>query len=251
MSNGNSIRKRALNARVGGVRIPISVYETGPNDRELVLIIYGGSTTMSFGQRKCWRMKKRFAEAGFSAASFDFRGSIPGTEYFKAGLCTRLEDARAALDRLKREYPTRPITILGVSMGGYLATFFANEPVVKRLILIAPAAYHKDAMAKKLLFGPAFSALIRTPESWKQSDSFDNVLTFHGSMLVIRFGEDEVVPQEIPALYYAWSDSPYGETRTLIDIVGYGHKGNWDGPKFKEIMDVVIPWLKERTKTVS
>lgn len=225
------------------MRIPISVYETESKNREIVLIVYGGSTTMNFSQKKCWRMKKYFAEAGFTAASFDFRGNIPGTDFRNTGLRTRIQDARAVFLKLKDAYPDHAFTVLGISMGGYIATFLLGNPATKHTVLIAPAAYHRDAVKRHINFGASFSELIRKSQSWASSDGFENIAQCAGSLLVMRFTEDTIVPREIPARYYHAFRSI---NKMFVDIPGYGHEGNWDGQKLKDIMGIVIPWLTKR-----
>ncbi len=50
-------------------------------------------------------------------------------------------------------------------------------------------------------FGPAFSAAIRQPESWGDSDAFAAIAAFRGRLLIASAELDAVVPAPIPCQY--------------------------------------------------
>lgn len=190
-------------------------------------------------------MKKMFARAGYHAASFDFWGNTPGSDFYKSSLRTRVEDLELVLVELKKHYSDYALTILGVSMGGYVATFFADYDRLAGMILVAPAAYHPDAMAKRIPFGKEFSSLIRTPQNWTASDGFTNIARLQKPLLLIRFGRDNVVPSEVIERYHnAATDS----RRIILTFPLHKHKGNFRGKKLKRMMPWILWWLNLNRK---
>lgn len=228
------VSERKLWAGAEKEKIPISVFENPDGltpGAPLVLIIYGGDRNFTPDART--PIKTIFVQNGFLAASFVFRGHTPGTDFYKTGLWSRIEDAQAVLKVLVREYPANPIAVLAVSMGGYVSTFLPPE-LIRHLILVAPAAYHSDAVAKKLTFGPKetggpFTDLIRPADSWENSDGFENIRKFRdSSLLVIGFTNDEVVSPEIPKRYYRNHPVPERRSELWMD---FSHNGNFLGEK--------------------
>lgn len=235
-----------LSAEVGGSRIPISVFANQPYaqtmNTPLVLIIYGGAE--QFTQDELDLMKTAFVDRGMFAAGFNFRGHITGDSrtFSETGLHTRIEDARAVLDLLTRAYPLAPISVLAVSMGSYVGTFLDTDKI-KNLILVGPAAYHPDAVAGKVNFGPDFTSIITKENSWADSDGFKNIGTFtKSSLLVMRFEYDEKIPPKIPELYFA--NHPGNPAKQLINMT-FPHDGNFIEPrKVRALVSTASHWIE-------
>lgn len=223
-------------------QIPVSLYYPLFNSfNHIALILYGGSP--NFSQMDLKPMKDELAHNGIIAASFDYRGNTPKTkqEFFKTGLATRIEDARSVIKKVQTENPTCGITLIGISMGGYIATHCLES--IKNLILIAPAAYQKEAVGYP--FGSKFSTLIKM-RGFEDSDAFEKINFFEKSLLVIQFEKDEIVPPEIPQKYIRFAATP---DKTLETLKEYGHKtfsGKNSGKKQKDILIICFKWLKTR-----
>ena len=236
----------SLSAEAGGVKIPVSVFANHPYVRTatapLVLIVYGGGK--QFTQDELGLMKTAFVDRNMLAAGFNFRGHISGNPqaFSDTGLHTRIEDARAVLDLLSRTYPHAPITVVAVSMGGYVASFL-DTGKIKNLVLVGPAAYHPEAVERKVNFGPDFTAIITKEKSWEGSDAFKNIAGFSkSSLLVIRFDRDNVIPPRIPELYLG--SHPGTPPKQLINM-NFPHNGNFTDPrKVRALVYATTYWIK-------
>ena len=80
-------------------------------------------------------------------------------------------------------------------MSGYTAIKLTEAFKVDNLILFVPAVY--TARAYRLPFGPEFSAAIRVPGSWNDSDAFDILSGFRGNLLIVAAESDRVIPVEV------------------------------------------------------
>lgn len=245
----SDVLRKNFSAESGGVALPVSIHSRPllPNESKgrVALIIYGGG--VNFTQQELNKLKLALLERGFAAAAgFNFRGHVDGgPDFYETGLHARVDDARSVAKRIKEEYPDSPLTVIAVSMGGYVSTFL-DPKIVSNLVLVAPAAYHKDAVAKKLNFNrkeekPApFRELLRTEGSWKESDGFQNIRAFTETpLLVIRFEQDTVVYPEICEAYFAGHPGP-----KKMNVLPYPHNGNFINPeKVRAIANVTAAWL--------
>ncbi len=223
---------RQLRITVEDVRINISLCSDSDlmptTSPDVCLIIYGGSR--DFSQEKLRGIKNLLAVNGFVAASFDFRGMGEDSENFaNTGLHTRIKDTRAVFRQILFAYPTSRFFILGVSMGGYIATFL-NPRDIAGLVLVAPAAYDAAAVQKKINFGHDFSSLIRAENSYLKSDAFARMEKFRlVRTAIISFEEDEVVPAAVTDRYFA--SHPGSPDRKRLKILPGKHNGNFSNPE--------------------
>jgi pimeloyl-ACP methyl ester carboxylesterase len=116
-----------------------------------------------------------------------------------AQLGTTLSERVDQLAAVAQELGTRPFTLMGFSMGAYVAMKAATALGASGLCLAIPAAY--AAQAYDVPFGPRFSAVLRAPRSWEHSDAFDLVSTYTGDLLVVSAEHDQAIPHEIPQTY--------------------------------------------------
>ncbi|HYM82199.1 MAG TPA: alpha/beta fold hydrolase [Candidatus Limnocylindria bacterium] len=129
---------------------------------------------------------------GAAVLRFNFRGAGQSAGQFDHGR-GELEDARAALEFLRKRHPGARRWLSGFSFGsGIAARLGAAEPNVERLILIAPP--------------------VRTT-------SFEVLRTWPGPKLVVQGTKDEVAP--IAALEPEFAT--WAEPKQLIRIEGATH----------------------------
>jgi alpha/beta superfamily hydrolase len=83
-------------------------------------------------------LAKTFAELGYAALRFNFRGVGESAGSFDHGDGETL-DAVAAADYLRGEYPGLPLACAGFSFGGYVQACAAEKLQPQHLVLVAPA----------------------------------------------------------------------------------------------------------------
>ena len=103
--------------------------------------------TMHF--KLLFRAAKIFQSRGYAVLRFQFRGVGRSTGEFDRGQ-GEAEDARAALDFLRREYPEKPLVLGGFSFGAAVAL---------------PIGAHDDRVTALLLMGLPVLAIESTPEN--------------------------------------------------------------------------------------
>jgi hypothetical protein len=124
--------------------------------------------------------------------SFDFIGhGETGGALVGSSLQERTAQAAAVI----RHRGCEPLTLIGASMGAYTAIKLMETFSVDNLILLVPAVYAPQAYETP--FGPAFSAVIRVPGSWQDSDAFRILDGFKGNLLVIAAEADAVIPTAV------------------------------------------------------
>jgi len=116
-------------------------------------------------------LAKTFAELGFVALRFNFRGVGGSGGEFDDG-DGEVEDVLAVVRYARQEYGDLPLILSGFSFGGYVQARAAAELHPQQLVLVAPAVGR---------FAP--SATLRTG----MPDAPANILLIHGD-------QDEVVP---------------------------------------------------------
>ncbi|TSC90272.1 MAG: hypothetical protein G01um10142_463 [Parcubacteria group bacterium Gr01-1014_2] len=171
-----------------------------------LVIIYGGSKEENFRFKVSDSLGDKLASLGFNVYCFDFRSNLDYSRFNEFGLYDRLEDAREVV-RWVLEIEKAPISLMGVSMGGSIAITLASElgHKIKNLFLVAPAAYHRDAMKPEVKFGPQFSEAIgkgKSEENWHESNSFEEAKDVWANSLILQFQEDQVVKRQILLDYW-------------------------------------------------
>jgi uncharacterized protein len=118
-------------------------------------------------------LAKTFAELGFAALRFNFRGVGSSAGTFDSGN-GEVEDMRAVIEYAQQTFGELPLVLSGFSFGGYVAARVAQHlhPQPHRLVLIAPAVG-------------------RSVPAFENSTGMPHVP--HGT-LVIHGDKDEVVP---------------------------------------------------------
>jgi len=138
------------------------------------------------------RLREGLNANGVPSVSFDFIGhGETGGAIVGSSLQERTAQAAAVI----RHRCSEPLTLIGASMGAYTAIKLAETFSVASLILLVPAVYTPQAYETP--FGPAFSAVIRVPGSWQDSDAFRILAGFNGNLLVIAAEADAVIPTAV------------------------------------------------------
>jgi pimeloyl-ACP methyl ester carboxylesterase len=161
------------------------VYGTG---KQTVVLHGAGNSSRSVFSR----LRHILNTYSIPSVSFDFIGhGETGGELLGSSLHERTKQATAVIKHKCIE----PVTLISASMSGYTAIKLTDKFSVSNLILLVPAVY--STQAYNLPFGHEFSAAIRTPKSWKDSDAFEILSRFKGNLVVIAAEFDDVIPREI------------------------------------------------------
>ena len=106
--------------------------------RALVVIVHGYCEHSG----RYERVARRLVDEGYAVYAFDLvgHGRSPGARAFVRSLDEYLSDLEACLARASEKEPGKPLFILGHSLGGAVATFFAidKKPGISGLILSGP-----------------------------------------------------------------------------------------------------------------
>jgi pimeloyl-ACP methyl ester carboxylesterase len=218
-----------------------------------LLIIYGGTKEQDFRQvvRKEWG--EPLAGRGFSVHCFDFQSNLPVNNFYDFGLWDRTLDATKALDWLLTRPYGNPMTLIGVSMGGHIATQLAGDfgDSIANLILVAPAAYPDEAIRPGLKFSPTvdgeFTRILRRPDGWRESSIFTLARqSVRARPYVIAFQQDEVVG-EVPFAYFEHfvrGEAETGRPSAQLTTLAGGHAGIFTDPeRIKLILGHIFNFL--------
>jgi hypothetical protein len=176
-------------------------------------VLHGAGTS---SRQRFLRLRKALNAAGLPSASFDFIGhGDTGGDLLGSTLEARTEQAAAVIHHGGRE----PLCLIGASMSGHTAVRLTRRFTVATLVLLVPAVY--AAKAYRLPFGPGFSAAIRAPGSWRESEAFGILGAFRGSLLVIAAERDAVIPPEVAGRVY--DAAANARSRRLHIVPGSGH----------------------------
>lgn len=179
------------------------------------LLLHGAGTS----HRARWlALRQALAARGVGSIAIDFSGHGESSARTPNSLAKRLREARAALAHLDG---TAPRAVIGISMSGEIAVRLAADPrnQIGRLLTLVGAAY--DPAAFELPFGPAFTAVLRTPGSWRASLAFDLIGGFRGRLTLVRGAEDAVIP---PGIADTLAErAGLAERVEVIDLPDTGH----------------------------
>jgi len=177
------------------------------------LVLHGAGKS---SRTRFTRLRQSLNAHGIPSASFDFIGhGDTGGSLLNSSLRERTEQAAAVI----RHACTEPLTLIAASMSAHTAIKLTEQFAVANLVLLVPAVYTPGGY--DLPFGPAFSAAIRVPGSWRNSDAFDILSSFKGNLLVVAAEADDVIPFEVVEKIHASASS--AKTRRLHVVPGSGH----------------------------
>ncbi len=131
--------------------------------------------------------------------TLDFSGHGESSGELKRGsLKKRVKEAESVIHKFASH---EPLTICGVSMGGFIAIKMLDLFQVDTLILFCPALY--DGAAYDAQFDQGFTEIIRQTESWQRTDALHTLNNFTGQLLIVMGENDEVIPSGVIALINA------------------------------------------------
>lgn len=176
--------KEKFSVKYNNTKLIGDIIPAGGKPKLLMLHGAGGSNRSRYDLLRELLMKK-----GVSTAMFDFigHGETAG-DLAQSSLQDRTNQALAVIKHLGLE----EMNIFGSSMGGYIAIKLLEFYPVRTLILAAPAVY--DSAAYDLFFDKGFTNVIRNRIN---SDAWDILAKFTGSLLLYYGDKDEVIPKEI------------------------------------------------------
>jgi uncharacterized protein len=153
------------------------------------IVLHGAGRS---SRKRFSRMRTNLNARGIPSASFDFIGhGETGGAILGTSLHARTRQAAMVI----RHACAEPLTLIAASMGAYTAIKLTEKFAVNNLVLMVPAVYTPKAY--DIVFGPEFSAAIRVPNSWQDSDAFRILEGFKGNLLIIAAENDNVIPLEV------------------------------------------------------
>lgn len=164
----------------------------------LVLIPGGGKIV---GASRFAELQERLFNENIGSVSINFagvEGSVGSVEL--DNLENRINVTVKIIDWIKNIFTFEELSLYGVSMGGYVVLGVQEkENCNGKIIIHTPAAYAKESL--NVNFDERFTNILRTPDSWKNSESFDWLKNTDNQTLLIIHSEDEVIPKEILDTY--------------------------------------------------
>lgn len=192
------------------------------NNQLSLLCLHGGGP---LGRVRFDKLREALSDKKIGSHSFDFigHGETAG-DISASSLESRVEQALAVVKSQKLH---EPLSVVASSMGGYIAIKLTKFLNITNLILIAPAVYALKAYP--VSFGPKFSEIIRAPHSWRDSDIWEIIKDYKGSLLILVAGEDQIIPNEVIERIYDSAESVI--SKKIIT--------------FKDATHPLIEWLNE------
>ena len=186
---------------------------------------------------------RKLAKIGIVGLCFDHRGCGESEgEFGQISLVDRLEDAKKALEILRREIKldkTR-LGILGSSAGGYLAALLAEGENIKSLVLRAPPIYDDEIFREPM--GKVYESRFTGRGEYKKSRVINRISQYKGSLLIIQSENDEVIPKEV---IQAYSNNAVSAREKKIHIIrGATHTLPRGSSYKKEFRRVALDWFR-------
>ena len=170
--------------------LSIALWSKNKNDRPRIIALHGaGNSTKD----RFHSIANHLLKKNLSSLAFDFSGHGKSSgQLKKSNLFKRVVEAQSVIEKFGSNFP---LTLFGMSMGGYTAIKLLAHLNVQTLVLICPAIYSRSAYA--VPFEEGFSQIIRRPGSFLDSDALDLLSQFRGKLLVIVGEKDEVIPIQV------------------------------------------------------
>lgn len=131
------IEKVSIPGPAGTLEVVVHIPDVAP--RAIAVIAHPLPTMGGTMENKIvTTMAKTFAELGFAALRFNFRGVGASSGEFDQGI-GEVEDALTVTRYALSEYGDLPLILSGFSFGGYVQARAAQQLPPRQLVLIAPA----------------------------------------------------------------------------------------------------------------
>lgn len=202
------------------------------------------------------------AESGIAALRIDCRGTGESgggwKNFVKATVDSEVQDALAAITWMKRKLKARRIGILGLSLGGTVATLAAarKPEEINAMVLWAPALYTQDVF-KDLLTVREAALLKKRGWIWQKKrwgflkvgrPMFENIATLNMPnklselkipIKIVHGDKDDVVPIKYSkrALKLLWKGK--------LSIIRGADHGFYEPTQTKCLIDESIAWFKK------
>ncbi|HEY4512684.1 MAG TPA: alpha/beta fold hydrolase [Candidatus Paceibacterota bacterium] len=212
-----------------------------------VLFVHGWKSS----QVKSFDVARSLAEEGNISLTFNLREH--GDEGGNPSTCSRkdfLDDTRAAYDFLAKKEGVDPdnITVVGTSMGAYLAMILSEERKFKQLAFRVPANYQDEGFEEPGIRGSDFPDVVawrKTKHDWSETRALKALHGFSGDVLIVESGKDEMVPH---ATVESYVDAVSDKEKVLhVLMADVGHSIRTEDEKNKKLYrDIVGNWIKSK-----
>ena len=179
---------------INGEELACALDYTKENRIPSVISLHGGGPS----DRNCTKyLSELFLNQNRSVLRLDFSGHGGSTGTVKkSSLIKRFNEASGIMRHFGM---SGGITVIGSSMGGYIASKLTEAFDVRDLILFCPAAY--SVRAWSVPFDSGFTEIIRSEKSYLDSDLEDVLNRFSGRSLFFIGNKDDVIPEEVVRQY--------------------------------------------------
>lgn len=176
-----------------------------------VFCIHGGGVR---GKKSFEAMRTYLALHNITSYAFDFTGhGETGGSLSQSTLEKRVKQITEIVNHFKKEGEL--VTLLASSMGGYIAIKALESCVVSNLILIAPAVY--SIKAYNAPFGSDFSLIIRSYESWRETDAWEILARFEGNFILLQAEKDQIIPNQVSEDLYQSASNTFYKKRIIFN----------------------------------
>ncbi len=192
-----------------------------------VICLHGGGPTSRHSTKY---LATTLQANGRTVIRFDFSGQGDSTgKMVKSSLKKRFLETKSVLAYFG---VNDKISVIGTSMGGYIACSLAKEVSVENLVLFGPAAYTTKAW--EIEFGSGFTEIIREVNSFLDSDIWDLPNHFTGNALYVIGKNDEIIPKQVVELYKnALSHCAFFEEYTIVNCPHPIHRWALKHPRIR------------------
>lgn len=135
-------------------------------------------------------------DEGIKVVLLDFVGhGKTGGAMSEGSLSLRIDHAYEIIKRYTDD--NAPLILCGFSMSGHVALRLLPKlgSRVQNLGLFCPAVY--AAEAEDVHFGPEFTKILRTPESWRSSIALQNAARYKNRALLVIGSNDQTIPWRV------------------------------------------------------
>lgn len=183
-----------------------------------ILFIHGSEFSKSF-QTIADRLKSEFICLVFAHLG---SGKSEG-KFENYSLQSRLEQSVFMFNFLKKRFNLNSgdLAVCGVSMGGHVAARLSEKEKFNYLILRAPASYRKDYENIKMIDGWLPWNMKEKKWPWKSSYSLEAISRFKGNLLLVKCGDDQIIPDEMVQKFFGQAKS--AKSRELVTLEGAPH----------------------------
>ncbi len=205
---------------VAGEALAYTVCQSGRQESEhWVVLLHGAGKSAS--QEALKPIAAFLAGQGIDSLLFDFSGHGKSTTANRSSIAQRTREAAGIVAAFRGQH--RFIHLFAFSMSGQVALNLTTQfDDIRSLNLFSPALYDVDAF--DIEFGERFTRKISAHESWRNHNAV-LLHTFSGRVTLVRSDCDEVIPQEVFALY---QEHAVSEHFTEVVLPGAPHTlGKW------------------------